>query len=514
GLALEDRETREPGRFRFKHLLMRDVAYSVLPKAARADLHEAYANELERSVGDRRAEYAEIVAYHVERAFALAVEVRAPRTVVAPRARALLERAMPLGERARRRLETPLLQRYAAAAAAALAASGDEAAPEDALAVKLLQASDSRLRSEYADAKAAFTEALRLAEKLGRTDLAAQAHTGIAGTLVWTANDATEIAQMAEHATEAQRLFRAAGDVGGEVEAGLIMLDSYWASGDIDAFLATGRDLYERARAARDEPRELQLVARLIGAAANSGQLKLAVEYRTRAQELIAKLGARLPPWFRNSEINSVRRDGDLARTMELLDELETIARNELDMNLLMFRFRAAAETEAIERRRYPEAAVFCDRCLEISVRIGDRWNRAELTATRAICVAAAGDIAAAERLIVDASALADRGDVFAIAYIAYCKARVLEFAGRIDDALAADRECDERFAASGYGKGMWNGILLIDQARFLADIGRPMAAADVLARAEAGLPPQIGERAERIAKLKERIASAKAARA
>ncbi|HEY6960060.1 MAG TPA: adenylate/guanylate cyclase domain-containing protein, partial [Candidatus Limnocylindria bacterium] len=33
GLVLEDRETREPGRFRFKHLLMRDVAYSALPKA-------------------------------------------------------------------------------------------------------------------------------------------------------------------------------------------------------------------------------------------------------------------------------------------------------------------------------------------------------------------------------------------------------------------------------------------------------------------------------------------------
>jgi class 3 adenylate cyclase len=63
GLVLEDRETREPGRYRFKHLLMRDVAYAALPKAARADVHELYAGELERAVGDRGGEFAEIVAH-------------------------------------------------------------------------------------------------------------------------------------------------------------------------------------------------------------------------------------------------------------------------------------------------------------------------------------------------------------------------------------------------------------------------------------------------------------------
>src|SRR6266508_6108493 len=79
---LEDREAHDAGRYRFKHLLMRDVAYAALPKAERADLHEVFARELERSVGDRRDEYAEIVAFQVARAFTLSAEVRAPRAVL------------------------------------------------------------------------------------------------------------------------------------------------------------------------------------------------------------------------------------------------------------------------------------------------------------------------------------------------------------------------------------------------------------------------------------------------
>src|SRR5438132_2173676 len=129
GLVLEDRETREAGRYRFKHLLIRDVANAALPKAARADLHESFARELERQVGDRRDESAEIVAHHIERAFALSTEVRAPRAVIEPRARAALDRALVLGERARRSRDLGLLRPYAATANDALAALGDAATP-------------------------------------------------------------------------------------------------------------------------------------------------------------------------------------------------------------------------------------------------------------------------------------------------------------------------------------------------------------------------------------------------
>jgi tetratricopeptide (TPR) repeat protein len=55
--------------FRFRHLLIRDAAYEAMPKEARADLHERFATWLEQKVGERVAEYEEILGYHLEQAF-------------------------------------------------------------------------------------------------------------------------------------------------------------------------------------------------------------------------------------------------------------------------------------------------------------------------------------------------------------------------------------------------------------------------------------------------------------
>jgi len=53
--------------FRFRHLLIRDTAYDALPKAARADLHERFADWLEKN-GTTLVELDEILAYHLEQA--------------------------------------------------------------------------------------------------------------------------------------------------------------------------------------------------------------------------------------------------------------------------------------------------------------------------------------------------------------------------------------------------------------------------------------------------------------
>ena len=59
----------ESESYRFRHLLVRDVAYERLPKAERAILHGRVAEWLERTSGDRLAEIEEIVGYHLEQAF-------------------------------------------------------------------------------------------------------------------------------------------------------------------------------------------------------------------------------------------------------------------------------------------------------------------------------------------------------------------------------------------------------------------------------------------------------------
>ncbi len=67
---IRSERTTLPGEdaFRFRHLLVRDSAYEAIPKAQRAELHERFADWLERVAGAAVAEQEEIVAYHLEQA--------------------------------------------------------------------------------------------------------------------------------------------------------------------------------------------------------------------------------------------------------------------------------------------------------------------------------------------------------------------------------------------------------------------------------------------------------------
>ena len=93
-LVRPDRSTL-PGEdaFRFRHLLVRDAAYEAVPKAQRAELHERFADWLERIAGEAVVEQEEIVAYHLEQAHAYRIEL-GPAD----------ERARDLAERASARL--------------------------------------------------------------------------------------------------------------------------------------------------------------------------------------------------------------------------------------------------------------------------------------------------------------------------------------------------------------------------------------------------------------------------
>src|SRR6266571_5004674 len=50
--------------YQFRHALVRDVAYSGLPKARRARAHAEHAAWIEELAGDRREELAELIAAH------------------------------------------------------------------------------------------------------------------------------------------------------------------------------------------------------------------------------------------------------------------------------------------------------------------------------------------------------------------------------------------------------------------------------------------------------------------
>jgi class 3 adenylate cyclase len=65
---IEERVASGSGRYAFRHQLIRDVAYASLPRAECALLHERAAEALRAPAGERFAELAELVAYHLTRA--------------------------------------------------------------------------------------------------------------------------------------------------------------------------------------------------------------------------------------------------------------------------------------------------------------------------------------------------------------------------------------------------------------------------------------------------------------
>ena len=112
------RQARTPVRgeraFRFRHILIQDVAYRSVPKEVRARLHERFADWLEQHHQTRLSEIEEIVGYHLEQAARYQGELGQPDACLAERA---AERLASVGRRALwrgdHRTAASLLQRTA-----------------------------------------------------------------------------------------------------------------------------------------------------------------------------------------------------------------------------------------------------------------------------------------------------------------------------------------------------------------------------------------------------------------
>jgi class 3 adenylate cyclase/tetratricopeptide (TPR) repeat protein len=85
--------------YAFWHLLIRDVAYGQIPRAARAAKHRAAAAWLERIAGERVADSAELLAYHYEQALQLSRAAGVDDPELESRARRFLLLAGERGER-------------------------------------------------------------------------------------------------------------------------------------------------------------------------------------------------------------------------------------------------------------------------------------------------------------------------------------------------------------------------------------------------------------------------------
>ena len=240
--------------FRFRHVLIRDAAYESLQKDARAELHERFADWLERTVSTRIPEFEEIVGYHLEHAYRYVRLLRgadADAQSLAARASRRLESA---GRRALSRSDLPaaigLLER-----AAALPVD------DDPLRLTLLVdlAATQIEAGKLTRAKSVLTEAVGLAAV--QNDARASAHAEVQRQFLQleevTGQGTSEAKQVVERVLP---VFERAGDHLGLCRALRLRAYSHWLEAHAAAAARAWEEAAEHARLAGAERERIELL--------------------------------------------------------------------------------------------------------------------------------------------------------------------------------------------------------------------------------------------------------------
>ena len=230
-------EIRGEDAFRFTHILIRDAAYSGIPKAARAELHERLAAWIEVSTADLAGQYEEIVAYHFEQAHRSLLELGPSTARVAELGAQTAERLASAGERAFARGDMPAAVNLLSRATALLPfddARRLELLPEIAFA--LMETADfDRLVAVAREMEAAAAET---------GDIGVQAHAIVIGLWIRLfTNPDSWSAEAEPQARRAIATFRRLGDERGLARAWSLL----GLVGMLNSRLALAEDAWSRA---------------------------------------------------------------------------------------------------------------------------------------------------------------------------------------------------------------------------------------------------------------------------
>jgi predicted ATPase/DNA-binding SARP family transcriptional activator len=254
--ALVRKELIRPGRapggeeaFRFRHVLIQQVACSGVPKELRARLHERFAAWLVERFAGRLAEVEEIVGYHLERAFRYRDElgpVDAARALAATAA----ERLGAAGRRAFTRGDAP-------GAANLLERAAHLLPPDDPGRAELLDVVGEALleSGELGRAEAALAEALAGAEAAGDRRLRARVQLDQAFLTLAYGGEPDEALALAERAIP---LFEELRDEAGLARAARLVGEVEWLRGRVSRAAVSWERALVHARAAGDRHEQLE----------------------------------------------------------------------------------------------------------------------------------------------------------------------------------------------------------------------------------------------------------------
>jgi class 3 adenylate cyclase/tetratricopeptide (TPR) repeat protein len=445
GLLLRDLVLREPRTtisgeqaFKFKHVLIREVAYAGLSKSVRAELHRSFASWLSERAGD---ELLEIRAFHLDQAARLLAELDgAAPPELAEEAAAALEQA---GRRA--------LWREAFWSARKLLVRAVELGPT--LERRYLVA---RAAWRLADFAAVAVEMERVREEAAAAGdhlLEGRALTGLAEVELNLHADAAAALARVDQALE---LLEPGGDVP--------LFDALWARTHVLNWLGDSEDFRRTARHAIAVAQQLgreDLEALVTQALAQSYLMALDAEQAEplvrRALDLAASSGsvvgralaiqsAGLLAWVR----------GDLDETVAAYDEArsiyEEIGSTANEATLRVHLARALLTQGELDR---------AERLLRNAVRVlkgvGDRAHLCEAQRSLAQLLVRRGDLEEAERFALEARESVgpdDRVSVsttcLALGIVRFAQGREAEADQLFDEALAGLRRYDLRTAELG----------------------------------------------------------------
>jgi tetratricopeptide (TPR) repeat protein len=249
-----DADPDDGRQFRFAHALVQDAAYRMLPKRLRAELHERFADWLERTTGAGGQD--EIVGYHLAQAHDYRAELEGESERTRALARSAAARLADAGRRSIEREDFP-------------------AAVELLERVLGLLPDDDRLRREVLPELGVALAAIGQVERaegllslaiegaVGEGDLLAETWARIVREGVRTFRTPGAFTTQRREAQQALRAFEQAGDERGLARAWGLLAWVEHASGKISASEVAYRRSIEHARRAGDAGEEVEGLRRL-----------------------------------------------------------------------------------------------------------------------------------------------------------------------------------------------------------------------------------------------------------
>ena len=464
--------------YRFKHVLIREVAYSGLSKTARASHHRRFAEWL----GERaREELLEVRAYHLDQAAALLAELDgAPPEELATEAAEALEKA---GKRA--------LAREANATARRLLHRSVELEPT--LQRRYEAARAAWRMSDFPAVSNEMEDVLLGAREAGDRDLEARALTALAEVTLLREADVGRAEQLAEKALEVSETDESRIDAVSLLETaawwrGRLGESEAYAEEELEIARRLGRDDLESDAlldlagiyvARREGDRAEPLIARAMELAEESGSLTAKARAFTQAGELYA---------FRGRHEEALAEYGRARDLFAEVGAATKLAHSILRIGRLVGRRGDTAEAEKLLRES-----------IRILQPTEDRGTLCEVQRSLAEILLEQGKTDAAEVYALKAVETVGPQDVSSQSTTRKTLAMVRAAQGRDDEAEALFREAIDILERSEYTRFLSEPLKAIIQ--FLEERGRMedvLAFEERLAELRAGAVPE--ETAARIA--------------